>query len=70
MARCLQRVKVEREAVQTVIEKAERTDVVGKEEEYLGVGERVALEEWREREERLLGEVGRLDDLVAVLRDF
>ena len=70
MARCLQRAKVEREGVQTLLEKAERSDVVGREEEFLGEDERIGLEQWREREERLLGEVGRLDELVAVLRDF
>ena len=70
MARCLQRVQVEREAVKAVIEKAERTDVVGREEEYLSIDERSALESWREKEERILGELGRLDDLVAILRDF
>lgn len=70
MARCLQRAKVEKEAVQLTIDKANRTDVVGKEDEYLGVEERTALSTWREKEERLLGELGRLDDLVAVFRDF
>ena len=70
MARCLQRARVEKEAVQLTIDKANRTDVVGREDEYLGVDERTALSTWREKEERLLGEVGRLDDLVAVLRDF
>ncbi|MCJ1249985.1 RNA polymerase III subunit C82 [Trapelia coarctata] len=70
MARCMQRVKMEREAVQSTIDKASRTDVVGKEDEYLSVHERKIIEEWREKEEKLLGEVDRLDDLVAVLRDF
>ena len=70
MARCMQRVKMEREAVQSTIDKASRTDVVGKEDEYLNVDERKTLKEWREKEEKLLGEVDRLDDLVAVLRDF
>ena len=70
MARCLQRVKVERLAIQTLIDKAERTDVVGKEDQYLSVDERVVLSRWREKEERIIGEVGRLDELVAVLRDF
>ena len=70
MARCMQRAKAEREAVQSVIDKASRTDVVGKEDELLGLDERTALGAWREKEERLLGEIGRLDDLVAVLRDF
>lgn len=70
MARCLQRVKVERLAIQTLIDKAERTDVVGKEDQYLSVDERVVLSRWREKEERILGEVGRLDELVGVLRDY
>ena len=70
MARCMQRVKVEKERVQVTIDKAARTDVVGKEDEYLGVDERKTLKGWREMEERILGELGRLDDLVAVLRDF
>ena len=70
MARCMQRIKAERESIQGVIDKAARTDVVGKEEEFLGIDERTALEAWREKEERLLGEIGRLDDLVGVLRDF
>ena len=70
MARCLQRVKVERVAIQTLIDKAERTDVIGNEDQYLSVDERVVLSRWREKEERILGEVGRLDDLVGVLRDY
>ena len=70
MARCLQRTKVERLAIQTLIDKAERTDVVGKEDQYLSVDERVVLSRWREKEEKILGEIGRLDDLVGVLRDY
>lgn len=70
MARCMQRVKIEREAVQSTLDKASRTDVIGKEVEYLSVHERKTIEEWREKEEKLLGEVDRLDNLVAVLRDF
>ena len=70
MARCLQRIKVEREGVKGVIEKASRTDVVGKEEEFLNVEELATLEEWRVKEEKLLGEVDKLDNLVMVLRDF
>ena len=70
MTRCLQRARVEREAVQSVIDKSERTDVVGREEELMGEGELEILRDWRHVEERLLGEVARLDDLVAVLRDY
>ncbi|KAL8853305.1 MAG: hypothetical protein Q9221_001781 [Calogaya cf. arnoldii] len=70
MTRLVQRARVEREGVKSTVEKAERTDVVGREEELLGEGELMALNEWREKEERIWGEVGRLDELVAVLRDF
>ena len=70
MARCMQRAKAERETAQSIIDKASRTDVIGKEDELLGRDERTALGAWREKEERLLGEIFRLDDLVAVLRDF
>lgn len=70
MANLIKRVKVEREGVRAVVEKSERTDVVGNEDKLLAEEERSALKEWRAKEERIWGEVGRLDDLVAVLRDF
>ena len=70
MARCLQRAKVEVEKVRGTIEKASRTDVVGHEEELLEVQERQALGGWKEKEERIWGELGRLDDVVGILRDF
>ena len=70
MARCLRRVRVEREKVKGTIEKASRSDVIGKEKEFLSVRELEALNVWREMEERIWGEVFRLDDLVACLRDF
>jgi DNA-directed RNA polymerase III subunit RPC3 len=70
MARCMRRVTVERETFSGVLEKANRTDVVGREDELLTHEERNELYDWNEREEKLLGEIGRLDDLVAVLRDF
>lgn len=70
MARCLQRAHVEDDKVKVTVEKANRTDVIGKEEQFLTVQEREALEKWRAVEEKLWGEVGRLDDLVAILRDY
>ncbi|KAI9803537.1 MAG: hypothetical protein M1825_001880 [Sarcosagium campestre] len=70
MARLLQRASSERALIRGLLTKAERTDVVGKEELYLSSAERRALKEWKEKEERLLAQVGRLDTLVAVLRDF
>ena len=70
MARLLQRTKVEKEKVQAVINKAERTDVKGHEDEYLTKAERAALVDWDEMEQKLLVQLGRQDDLVALLRDF
>ena len=70
MARYLKRLRVEREKVKGTIEKASRSDVVGREEELLGVQELEALNVWKEVDEKTWGEVLRLDDLVASLRDF
>ncbi len=70
MARALQRAREERQKIRGLVDKAGRTDVVGREDELLGNAERRALEVWRGIEERLLGEVGRLDDLVGLFRDF
>ncbi|KAL2041681.1 hypothetical protein N7G274_005465 [Stereocaulon virgatum] len=70
MARCLQRVQVEGDKVKSTVEKASRSDVIGREEEFLGVQEREALRKWREMEDKIWGEVARLDDMVAIMRDF
>ena len=70
MARCMQRMKVEREKVKPTIEKSERSDVRGQEEKFLAKAELEVLRAWQRKEEWLLGEVGRLDELIFVLRDF
>ena len=70
MARCLRRVRVEGEKVKGTIEKASRSDVVGREDEFLSVQELEALNVWKEMDARIWGQVFRLDDLVACLRDF
>ena len=71
MSRTLQRIKVERNGkYRAVIEKAERSDVKGREQELLGFQETQLLKEWREVEEKLLTQVSRMDDVVALLRDF
>lgn len=70
MARCLRRAAVEKEGFKSTIQKASRTDVVGKEDELLGEGEREALRQWREKEDRIWGQISRMDELVATLRDF
>ncbi len=70
MARCLQRARVEGDKVKATVEKANRSDVIGKEEQFLTIQEREALGKWRAVEERIWGEIGRLDDLVAAIRDY
>lgn len=70
MGNLIRRAKVEKEAVKGVVEKSERTDVAGREEELLGEEELGALKDWKAREERIWGQVGRLDEIVAVLRDI
>ncbi|KAG5288100.1 RNA polymerase III subunit Rpc82 [Histoplasma ohiense] len=70
MSRCLQRIGVERNKLKLFLEKTERTDVKGNEEKYLSPAELKTLKEWRDKEALLLGEVGRLDELVSVLRDY
>ena len=71
MSRALQRLRVERDGkFHAVIEKAERTDVKGREQELLNFQEKELLREWRDVEERLLVQVARMDDVVALLRDF
>ena len=70
MGRCIKRARVEREKVKATIDKASRSDVIGREEDFLGLQELKALNLWKEMDERILGEVFKLDDLVACLRDF
>lgn len=69
MGRLVWRLGVEKEKVRALVEKAERSDVVGREEELLGKEEMVALKRWWGVEERVWGEVARLDDMVAILRN-
>ena len=70
ISRALQRAREEREKLRGLIEKASRTDVIGKEEQLLSEAERTALGRWRAMEGKIFGEVGRLDNLVALFRDY
>lgn len=70
MARLLQRLAIERSRNSVMIDKAERADVRGHEDEVLGPAEKSALKKWRDLEERMLTQLSRMDDVVAVLRDF
>ena len=70
MTRLLQRARMEREQVQTTIDKANRSDVIGREDQFLSKAERQALAQYRTVEEKLWGQMARVDDVVAVFRDF
>jgi DNA-directed RNA polymerase III subunit RPC3 len=70
MTRLLARLEVERTKVDMVIEKSERSDVIGHEDKYLSEPEKQKLHRWNEVEEMLLRQVYRMDDLVATMRDF
>lgn len=70
MSRCFRRIQVERGKLKHFLEKTERSDVKGNEERYLSEAELKVLQQWRDKEGLLLGEIGRLDELVAVLRDY
>lgn len=70
MVRIMQRIAFEREKVQPLLAKAERSDVVGNEAKYLSKNELDALKKWKDVQEKLLLQLFREDDLVATLRDF
>lgn len=69
-ARIIQRMQFEKDEIAAVVQKAERTDVVGNEDELLTASDRATLRRWREFEEKLLTQLARQDDLVALMRDF
>ena len=69
MARMYQRLRLEREKVQTTLVKVERSDVRGGEDELLSSAEMLVLQQFRRKEMWLMGEVTRLDESVAMLRD-
>lgn len=70
ISRLVQRMSRERRRIQTTLDKVERSDVKGKEEELLGADEFHALQQWRKREEWMWVEVDRLSSTVALLRDI
>ncbi|ESZ98540.1 hypothetical protein SBOR_1072 [Sclerotinia borealis F-4128] len=70
MSRCLQRLDVEKRRKADIIALSERTDVQGQEEAILRPEQMNQLREIRAKEEDLLGQMCRLDDLVGVFNDF
>jgi DNA-directed RNA polymerase III subunit RPC3 len=88
MARCLQRMNVEQERFQQVLDKRARlrkaamsadevkpfilgkTGMLETDGARLSGVEKQQLTQWREVQEKLLTQVGRIDDLIGVMRDY
>lgn len=70
MVRCLQRLDVERKKKKTVLGLVERKDVQGQEKEMLRGDLYNEYVQFLDIEKKLLGQVERLDDVVAVFRDY
>lgn len=70
MLRCLQTLQVERHKEQNILSFVERKDVKGKEEEVMTAEHYKKYNRHLEEQEKLLGQVMRLDDMVAVVRDY
>lgn len=70
MSRTLERIRFERDRLKDFLDKTERSDVKGHEEEYLTEEELESLQQWKDKEALLLAEVSRLDEMVAVFRDY
>jgi DNA-directed RNA polymerase III subunit RPC3 len=71
MSRCFQRLDIERRRVQDVLTLTERTDLLDEQPEKYMVPEQLnVLHEIEAKEESLLGHISRLDELVAIFRDY
>lgn len=71
MTRIVQRTRCERDTVYgAVISKAKHAEAQDNNKELLSDKEKEMLHEWPPIEEELLVQLGRLDEVVAILRDF
>lgn len=70
MSRSLQVLQTEKHKEIEVLTLAERSDVKGQEEEMLSQTHLNSLQKIRDKEERIYTQIGRLDELVGVFRDF
>ncbi|PQE24223.1 hypothetical protein CJF31_00002432 [Rutstroemia sp. NJR-2017a BVV2] len=70
MSRCLQRLDIEKRRKANIVALAERTDVQEQGEDILRPEQLNQLQEIRAKEEDLLGQIGRLDDLAGVFHDY
>lgn len=70
MVRCLQTLQVERHRERHILSFVDRKDVKGKEEEVMTAEHYNKYNQHLEVQDKLLGQVGRLDEMVAVFRDY
>jgi DNA-directed RNA polymerase III subunit RPC3 len=70
MLRCLQTLDVERHRNRNVLSFVERKDVQGREEEVMTAEHYNEYNKHLEVQEKLLAQLSRLDEMVAVLRDY
>ncbi|KAK6503028.1 RNA polymerase III subunit C82 [Arthrobotrys musiformis] len=70
MSRILQRIDHERSLNSMLLSKADRTDVKGHEEELLTKKELADLTKWKRSEEKLIGQLMRVDRQVMMFRDW
>lgn len=70
MCRCYQTLEVQRHRNRNVLSFVERKDVQGREEEVMTAEHYNEYNKHLEVEEKLLGQISRLDELVAVFRDY
>ncbi|TQV97989.1 RNA polymerase III subunit Rpc82 [Cordyceps javanica] len=70
MVRCLETLQVQRHKERNILSFVERKDVQGKEEEVMTTEHYEKYNKHLDVQERLLGQVMRLDEMVAVFRDY
>lgn len=70
MARAIQRLEREMDARKSLLAKATRTDVIGKEDEFLNKEEKAELAKIRNIQEKMWAQIFRMDRQVLILRDY
>lgn len=70
MTRCLQRLEIERRRAGGILSLAARSDVKNNETDALNGEQLNLLQNFRDKESMLLGQLARLDELVGIFRDY
>jgi DNA-directed RNA polymerase III subunit RPC3 len=70
ISRFLQVLKAEKYEERDILSQAKRIDVVGQESEVLSPARLERLNEIRDKEKKIFTQIGRLDTLVAIFKDF